>query len=138
MELRFREELGPRLDVAIRKPVRLRENRQDRIRRDLREQGARGETHLATDLIGRIGHVDEEEDEVGLENLLERCVECLDHPERHPVDEADRVREQDPLPRASEAPRRRREGGEHAVVHEDTFIGQGVQQRRLARVRVPG
>src|SRR5207253_365682 len=142
-------ERGP-VEFGIREDVRasrhllrcefisLREHRDDGVRGDVREEGARCESDLPSDLEFGVGRVDQEEDEVRLEDFLEGRMERLDQPERHAVDEPDRVREENAPPRSSEAPRRRGQGREHPVLHEQVFVRQSIAQGGLPRVRIAG
>src|SRR2546426_1879093 len=128
MEFRLGEDANLRFDLIVREEVGFRQDRSNGIGGDFREERARGQPHLPLDLRLRIDDVHEEEHEIRLKDFLERRVERLDHPERHAIDEADRVREQDPLARPREAPRRRRQGREHPVIHDHAFVGEDVQE----------
>ena len=78
------------------------------------------------------------QDEIRDERLLERRRKALDELRREPPDEADRVGDEVSLALVLEDPRRRVEGLEEAVLDRDLRTGEGVQQRRLADVRVAG
>src|SRR5438034_11264449 len=66
--------------------VGLREHRDDGIRRDVREEGARCESDLPSDLEFAIGRVDQVAYEVRLEDLLEGLFACLDQSEAIAID----------------------------------------------------
>ena len=78
------------------------------------------------------------QDQIGDEGLLERRREALDELGRQPADEADGVGDEIALALVLEAARRRIEGLEEPVVDRDVGVGQRVQERRLADVRVAG
>src|SRR5207245_1956090 len=99
MEFQLGEDLDLRFDLVVIEEVGFRENRANRIGGDFREERAGRQTHLSLDLRLRIGDVHEEQDEVRLEDFLERRVERLDHPERHAGDDTDCVRAQDSVAR---------------------------------------
>ena len=82
--------------------------------------------------------VDDVEHEVGDERLLERRGEALDELMRQPPDEADGVGDEVAAAVVLEAARRRVERLEEPVADRDVGVGERVQQRRLARVRVAG
>ncbi len=77
-------------------------------------------------------------DEVGDERLLERRGEALDELCRQTADEADGVGDEVAAAVVLEAARRRVECLEEPVVDGDSRVGEGVEERRLAGVRVPG
>ena len=78
------------------------------------------------------------EDEVGDERLLERRGEALDELMRQAADEADRVGDEVAAALVLEAARRRVERLEEPVADGDRGVGERVQERRLADVRVAG
>ena len=78
------------------------------------------------------------EDEVGDERLLERRSEALDELGRQASDEPDRVRHEVALPVVLERARRRVERLEEPIVDGCVGPSEGVQERRLAHVRVAG
>ena len=82
--------------------------------------------------------IDDEQDEVCDECLLERGCEALDELRGQAPDEADRVRDEIAPAVVLEGARRRIERFEEPVVDGDVRIGQRVEQRRLADVRVAG
>ena len=75
---------------------------------------------------------------VGEQRLLERGREPLDELVRQAADEADRVGHEVAAPVVLERARGRVERLEQPVVHRDVRVGERVQERRLARVRVAG
>src|SRR5205085_12571707 len=72
------------------------------------------------------------------ERLLERGREPFDELVRQPADEADGVGHEVTAPVVLEAARRRVERLEQAVLDGHLRAGEGVQERRLADVRVAG
>ena len=78
------------------------------------------------------------EDEIGHERLLERRGEALHELVRQAADEPDRVGDEVAAPLVLEAARGRVERFEQAVAHRDAGVGERVEERRLARVRVAG
>ena len=78
------------------------------------------------------------QDEVGDERLLERRGEALDELVRQAADEADGVGDEVAPALVLEAARRRVERLEQAVADGDAGVGERVEERRLARVRVAG
>ena len=85
--------------------------------------------------LRRIGHV---HDEVGDERLLQRRGEAFDELMRQAADEADRVGDEVAPSVVLETARGRVERLEEAILDGDVRVGQRVEQRRLARVRVAG
>jgi hypothetical protein len=77
-------------------------------------------------------------DQVGQHGFLERRLEGLDQLVRELADEADRVGEQVAAAVLREGAGCRVEGLEQPLPHADPRSGHGVQQGRLARVRVAG
>ena len=78
------------------------------------------------------------EDEVGHERLLERRGESLDELMRQAADETDRVRDEVAPPLVLEPARRRIDRLEQPVADRDIRVGERVEKRRLAGVRVAG
>ena len=78
------------------------------------------------------------QDDVRDQRLLERRREALDELRRQPPDESDGVRHEVPLAEVLEAARRRVERLEEAILDGHLGAGEGVEQRRLADVRVSG
>ena len=78
------------------------------------------------------------EHEVGDERLLERRGEALDELRREPADEADGVGDEVAAAVVLEAARRRVERLEEPVADGDAGVGERVEERRLAGVRVAG
>ena len=78
------------------------------------------------------------EHELGRERFLEGGRKSLDEVVRQPSDESDGVGDEIAAALVLEGPGRRVERLEEPVVHRDLGIGQGVQQRRLPDVGVPG
>ena len=107
------------------------------VRADLVQHGVHGGDLLDQPLLGS-GAVDDVQDEIGYERLLERRSEPLDELMRQPPDEADGVGDEVSAPLVLEAARRRIERLEEAVAHGHRGVGERVQQRRLADVRVAG
>ena len=86
--------------------------------------------------VGGAG-VDDVHEVVGERGDLERALERLDETVRQAADEADGVGEQHRLAAGQrEPPGRRVEGGEQPVLGEHAGVGEPVEQRRLAGVRV--
>ncbi len=98
--------------------------------------GDRVELAVLLVVVGR--GVDHVQDDVGDERLLERRCEAFDEVVRQPPDEADRVGHEVAATVVLERARRRVERVEELVLDRDIGAGQGVQQRRLADVGVPG
>ena len=91
------------------------------------------------DLAVRVGGagVDDVHQVVGPCRDFERALERLDEPVRQAAHEPDRVGEQDRLTTGQRQPTRRRvEGGEQSILDEHARLGQVVEQRGLAGVRV--
>ena len=82
--------------------------------------------------------VDDVQDEIGDECLLQRRGEPFDELVRQAAHEADGVGHEVTATLVLEAARRRVERLEQAVAHGDVGVGERVQQRRLANVRVAG
>ena len=93
--------------------------------------------HLELRLAGRVGGVDDVQQQRGLERLVERRAERGDQVVRQLLDEADRVRDQDARPglrlqRAHGGVERR----EELVRDQHLAAGERAHQRRLAGVGV--
>jgi len=104
---------------------------------DLLEYGVHG-GDLLDELLLRRRRVRDVQDEIGNERLLERRCEAFDELVRQAPDEADGVGDEVAAAVVLEAARRRVQRLERAVAHRDVRIGEGVQERRLADVRVAG
>ena len=102
---------------------------------DLAQDGVDGGDLLDEPLLGR-GPVDDVEHEVGDERLLERRGEALDELVRQAADEADGVGDEVAPALVLEAARRRVERLEQPVADGDARVGERVEERRLAGVRV--
>ncbi len=107
------------------------------VRADLAEDAVHGGDLLHEELLGS-RPVDDVEDEVGHERLLQRRGEPFDELMRQAPNEADRVRDEVAPPLVLEAARRRVDRLEQPVADRDVRVGERVQERRLAGVRVPG
>jgi succinyl-diaminopimelate desuccinylase len=107
----------------------------ERVCADLAKHGVDRMLHLRQPSLGH-GRVEHVEEHVGDERLLERRGEPFDELVRQAAHEADRVRDEVAPAVVLEAPRRRIERLEQAVVNGHTGSRQRVQQRRLADVRV--
>jgi hypothetical protein len=77
------------------------------------------------------------DDEIGDERLLERRRKAFDELMRQPADEADGVGHEVAPSVVLEGAGRRVERFEEPVLNRDVSVGERVQQRRLADVRVP-
>ena len=91
------------------------------------------------DLFLRLRRTDihDMQQQVGLDDLLERRLESIDQVVRQLADEPHRVGEQHVLiGRQAQPPRGRVEGGEQLVLGERRGAGDGVEKRRLAGVGV--
>ena len=88
-------------------------------------------------IVGR-RRVDDVEDEIGHQGFLEGRGESLHELGRETPDEADGVCHEVAATLVHERSGGRIERLEQAVVHGHVCIGQGIQQRRLAHVRVAG
>ena len=93
---------------------------------------------LLVEALVRCGRVDDEQDEIGDEGLFERRREALHELGGQAADEADGVGHEIAPSVVFERARRRVERFEQPVVDGDVCVGQRVQQRRLADVRVAG
>ncbi len=93
--------------------------------------------HLLQLLLGHRG-VRDVQDQVGVHGLLERRLERLHQLVGQLADEPDRVRHQVVAPLVPVRARRRVERVEQPFPHAHVGVGERVQQRRLARVRVSG
>ncbi|MEN3313327.1 MAG: N-succinyldiaminopimelate aminotransferase [Actinomycetota bacterium] len=93
---------------------------------------------LFVEPIVRSGSVDDEKNEVRDERFLQRRCESLDELSRQTADETDRVRYEITSSLVLERACRRVQRLEEAVVDRDVRLRQGIQQRRLADVRVAG
>ena len=91
---------------------------------------------LLDEPVLRLRRVGDVQDEVGDERLLERRGEAFDELMRQPADEADGVGDEVAAAVVLERARRRVERLEEAVLDGDVGVGQRVEQRRLADVRV--
>ena len=138
VEFRFGEDLRPGRDRLGRPQIGLRQNRNHGIRGDVGEEGPGREPDLPANLGIRVCRVEEQQDQVRMEDLLERRLKRLRHPERDAIDEADRVGEEDPLARSGEAPRGRRQRREHPVLDQEALVRERIQKGRLAGVRITG
>ena len=101
---------------------------------DLGQHGAHG-----VDLALRVGGagVDDVDEQVGLGDHLERALERLDQPVGQLADEADRVGQEHGLAAGQrEAAGGGVERGEEPVLDEHAGVGEPVEQRALAGVRV--
>ncbi len=107
------------------------------VRADLAQDAVHGGDLLHEELLGS-RPVDDVEDEVGDERLLQRRGEPFDELMRQAPNEADRVRDEVAPPLVLEAARRRVDRLEQPVADRDVRVGERVQERRLAGVRVPG
>ena len=76
--------------------------------------------------------------EVGDERLLQGRLEALHELMRQPADEADRVGDEVAAAVLLERAGRRIERLEEPILDRNVGVGQRVEQRRLARVRVTG
>ena len=108
-----------------------------RVSADLLEDRVHRRDRLAAPALG-LGRVDDVDDEIGEDRLLERRLERLDELMRELADEADRVGDEVAPPAVPIGARSRVERVEEPLPHADTRARQRVQQRGLARVRVPG
>ena len=104
---------------------------------DVGEHVLDGGHRLVEPLVG-LGGVDDVQDEVGDERLLERRGEALHELRGQPADEADGVGDEVAPAVVLEPARGRVERLEEAVVDRTPGVGERVQERRLADVRVPG
>jgi succinyl-diaminopimelate desuccinylase len=104
---------------------------------DLAQDAVDGRDLLHEALLG-LRRVDDVEDQVGDERLLERGGEPLDQLVGQPAHKADRVGDQIAAPLVLEAARGRVERLEEPVADGDAGVREGVQERRLAGVRVAG
>ena len=107
------------------------------VRADLVEDRVDGGDLLDEPLLGG-GRVDDVEHEIGDERLLERRGEALDELVRQAPDEADGVGDEVAAALVLEAARRRVERLEQPVADGDAGVGERVEERRLAGVRVAG
>jgi len=90
------------------------------------------------DLVHLEACVGHDEDDVGDRRLFQRRGERIDELVRQLADEPDRVGDDVIAVAVAEGARRRVEGLEQAVGDGDVRVGERVQERGLARVRVPG
>jgi succinyl-diaminopimelate desuccinylase len=109
----------------------------DVVGSDIAEHGGDGTDRPRKAIVGqrRIGHM---EDKVGDEGLLERGRKSLHELCRKTPDEADRIGHEVALAVVLEGPRRRVERLEEPIVDRCVSAGEGIQERRLADVRVAG
>src|SRR3954465_14267830 len=136
-----------RLRVSVREPappqridgVDLVDHELDRQlgRADLPQDGVDGGDLLDEALLGG-GSVDDVEHEIGDEGLLQRRGEALHELVRQTADEADGVGDEVAAALLLEAASDRVERLEQAVADGDPGVGQRVEERRLAGVRVAG
>ena len=119
-------------------PVDLVQNERDRkvVAADLRENRV-DRRDLLPHSVFRERRVDDVQDQIGDERLLQRRREPLNELRRKASDEADGVGDEVALAVELEPPRRRIERLEEAVLDRDVRAGEGVEERRLADVRVP-
>ena len=89
-------------------------------------------------ILRRRRRVDHVQDQLREPRLLERRPERVDELMRELADEPDGVGQQVVAPPDAQHPRRRVQGLEERVAHAHVGAGEGVQERRLACVRVPG
>src|SRR4051812_4635895 len=106
-------------------------------RADLPQDGVDGGDLLDEALLGG-GSVDDVEHEIGDEGLLQRRGEALHELVRQTADEADGVGDEVAAALLLEAASDRVERLEQAVADGDPGVGQRVEERRLAGVRVAG
>jgi succinyldiaminopimelate transaminase len=106
-------------------------------RADLRQHRVDGFQLLVEACVGR-GCVGDVQDEVGDERLLQRRRETLDELMGKPADEADGIRQEVSPSVVLERARRRVQRLEESIPNRHIRVRQGVQERRLTHVRVPG
>jgi succinyldiaminopimelate transaminase len=136
-----------RVREAIRQPAALQGiDRVDLVDHNLERQlvgsdvvqDCRHGACLFLEKLVRRGCVHDVQDEVRNQCLLECRGEALDELGRKAPDEADRVRDQIPAALVLECARRRIERFEQSVIDRHVGLGERVQKRRLADVRVAG
>ncbi len=134
-----------RIEVPVRQPASaVGRDGVDLVDHELNGQLVRADlVQDAVDRVDLLDHavlrdraVDDVQYDVGDERLLERRCETFDELVRQPPDESDCVREEIAAPFVFEAARRRVQCLEQAVANGDGCVGQRVQKRRLADVRV--
>src|SRR6476661_3807564 len=136
-----------RVRVAVREPapaecvhgVDLVDHELDRqlVRADLAQDAVHGCDLLDEELLGS-RPVDDVKDDVGHERLLERCRKPFHQLMRQAADEADGVGDEVAAPFVLEAARGWVERLEQAVAHRDAGVGERIEERGLARIRVAG
>ena len=92
--------------------------------------------HLAMQQLGGIAQVCHQEDEIRLCDLGKGSMESLDEKVRQIVDEAHRVRKQDPAAFDLQGPRSWRESGKGLILSLNSRTGEGIEQSALAGVGV--